>query len=1021
MEFMRLRSVVVAVGVAVCMSASAASRGLVSDAQANPLLGFEGSSVLVKQADSSLDLLAGSHPYGLTATIKVNSTTNPEGRLVPEGGDIEDLVAELPAGVTVDPLAVPRCSAEEFATVSAGTGEDGCPDASAVGVLRLENVTPSTLAERKVTLYPIYDLTPPQDAPALFGAIVANVAVYLTSSIRTGSDYGLTVAMTGIPQDVHVLGSTVTFWGVPADPSHDKERGDCIQSHGTCPASVSARAALRLPTQCITSPIALLRADAWQEPGEFSASASDPIAGAPLVLTGCEGLDFSPSFHAQAQSSTADGATGLKLDLRMPQSEDPAGLVEADLKDAIVSLPQGMTLNMARAGNLVGCPLDGPEAINLDSTQPASCPQASKVGTAKIRTPILAGELLGSVYIAQQGNLPGTGTNPFESMLAIYIVAEGSGVVVKLPAEVTADPQTGQLTILLGPNPVTGQTFVPPLPLEEIELEFAGGDAGALVTPSSCGSHTTSSSVEPWSGTASVMLTDQFQITERCARAWSPSFSAGTLDKQANRYSTLTTTLTRRDGEQELKSMSLTTPSGLQATLKGVTLCPEPQASLGACGAQSLIGEATSTLGAGPNPFAIGGGKVYLTGPYGGAPFGLSLVLPAVVGPLNLGPQGHPLVIRAAIRIDPITAQNTIVTDTVGPASIPSILDGILPQIRALDITIDRPEFTFNPTKCGPQPITGTITSTEGAAANVSSPFEATNCASLPFSPRLRASTVGRPSRTNGIGFDVKIVEGVAGEANAQSVKVELPRQLPSRLTTLQKACRVTVFEADPAGCPSGSIVGTATAVTPILPVPMTGPAYFVSHGGAQFPELVIVLQGYGVTIDVHGETFINKAGITSSTFPRIPDAPVSSFELQLPPGKNSALAAHGDLCAANLRTPTTIVAQNGAVVKEDPRVAVGGCRPAIKVLRHSVNGGGATIVVRAPSAGKLTASGSGLVRAKRKLKKAGTVTLRLALTRSERRFLANHRKRRLKLAVSLLFVPSHGSRLTAHVTLRVR
>ena len=872
-----------------------------------------------------------------------------------------------------------------------------------------------------MSFYPIYDLAPSQSSPGLFGARVANVPVYLSPSIRTDGDYGVTVAIKGIPQDVHVLGSTVTFWGVPAESAHDGERGDCIQSHGACPAGESPKPLLTLPTQCLVQPTASLSADSWQEPGQFSASASDPITGGAPTLTACEGLDFSPSFRAQAESSTADSPTGLTLHVRMPQSEDPSGLGEADLEEATVSLPQGMTLNLSAVGKLVGCPLEGPGAINLDSSQPAGCTQASKIGNAKIKTPILAGELLGGVYVAQQGNLSGNGTNPFGSPFAVYVVAEGSGVVVKLPAEVRANPQTGLLTMQVGPNPITGQAFAPQLPLEEVEVEFSGGDEGDLITPSACGSFTADASLTPWNGAVPAALTDEFQITQRCTKGFSPSLSSGMANKQANAYSTFTATLIRQDGEQELKGISITAPPGLQATLKGLTLCPEPQASLGTCGPESLIGEATSSVGAGPSPFTMGGGKVYITGPYGGAPFGLSFVMPAVAGPFDLGPDGHPLITRAAIQIDPITGQNTIVTDPTGPYSIPSILEGILPQIKAINVTVNRPEFIFNPTKCAPQSITGVLRSTQGVTASVSTPFEATNCASLPFSPRLRASTVGHPSRANGIGFKVKIVQGVAGEANAQSVKVDLPKQLPSRLTTLQKACLVKVFEANPADCPSGSIVGTADAVTPLLPVTMTGPAYFVSHGGAKFPELVIVLQGYGVTIIVHGETFISKAGITSSTFPQIPDAPVSSFELNLPAGKDSALAGHGNLCARTLRTPTTIVAQNGIVIKEDPKIKVGGCRPSIKIVRHSSRAGVMTIVVSVPSGGKLIADARGFSRLTRKLKKAGTARLRLIPTRGTRRLLAHNRKHGSRATIRLSFLPDHGGKLSGHVTVHLR
>ncbi len=1009
------------VGAVVCVLGSAGSSVVVSNAAANPTLSFESSSVLTSEADASPDLLAGSHPFALTAAFKVNTTTNAEGRLLSAGGDPADLVAELPPGVAIDPLAVQRCGAEEFATFNAGTGEDGCPDASAVGVLTVENVTPSTLAERKVSVAPIYDLAPPQGSPALFGVRVAGAAVYLTPSVRTGGDYGLTVAMNGMPQGVHVLGGTVTLWGVPAASAHDKERGDCIQSHGTCPdKNVIPKPFVTLPTQCLTPPTALLRADSWQEPGLLSASASDPIAGG-VSLDACRELGFSPSFHAQVESSTADSATGLKLDVHIPQNEDPSGLAEANLQSISVALPQEMTLNLSRANNLVGCPLEGPEGIDLSSNGPGHCPDASKLGSVKIKTPMLEKDLRGGVYLAQQGNLPGGGTNPFKSLFAIYIVAEGSGVVVKLPGEVTANPETGQMAMHIGPDPITGEASAPQLAFEDIDLEFPNGSESVFVTPPTCGSYNTSTTLTPWNGAAPASLTEGLQITQGCAKAFNPAFASDTADKRANRYSAFTTTLVRQDGEQEIKSVSITTPSGLLGTLKGVALCPEPRASLGTCGADSLIGEATVSVGAGSDPYTIKGGGVYLTGPYGGGPFGLSIVEPLVVGPFDLSPEGRPFVVRAALDIDPITGQVTVVTDAAGPHSIPNILAGIVPQARTVDIAINRPEFVFNPTSCSPQSITGLLKSAQGATASVSTPFQVTNCASLPFSPKLRASTVGRPSRANGIGFEVKIVQGVAGEANARSVKLELPKQLPSRLTTLQKACPAAVFQSNPASCPAGSVVGTAKALTPLLPVPMTGPAYFVSHGNAKFPELVIVLQGYGVTIDLYGETFINPAGVTSSTFAQIPDAPVSSFVLHLPTGKSSALAAHGDLCTADLRTPVTIVAQNGAVIKEDPKVAVADCPPAIRVVGHSVHGGVVTIEVSVPSAGKLLAGGKGLLSATKEVEKATTVTIRLIPTKSTRRFPAHHRKHGRKVAVRLLFVPSHGGKLTGHVTVHLR
>jgi len=255
--------------------------------------------------------------------------------------------------------------------------------------------------------------------------------------------------------------------------------------------------------------------------------------------------------------------------------------------------------------------------------------------------------------------------------------------------------------------------------------------------------------------------------------------------------------------------------------------------------------------------------------------------------------------------------------------------------------------------------ITGTVSGVEGASAAVSSRFQVTGCAGLAFKPKLTASTSGKTSKANGASLHVKLVpphegpqsgtsasgtgstSGTSGsasgssaqteEANIARVKVDLPKQLPSRLTTLQKACTAAVFDANPAACPAASIVASAKAITPILPVPLEGPAYFVSHGNEAFPQLILVLQGYGITIDLVGDTFISKAGITSSTFAHVPDAPVSSFELTLPQGKYSALTANANLCTVKggLKMPTEFVGQNGAVIHQSTPISVSGCPKA--------------------------------------------------------------------------------------------
>jgi hypothetical protein len=384
----------------------------------------------------------------------------------------------------------------------------------------------------------------------------------------------------------------------------------------------------------------------------------------------------------------------------------------------------------------------------------------------------------------------------------------------------------------------------------------------------------------------------------------------------------------RSDGEQNLGTIKTALPPGLTGELTGVPLCGEPQASQGDCPAASQIGHVITGVGAGPFPLFVPGpgtpqDPVYLTGPYKGAPFGLSVVVPAEAGPFNLDESGLPVVVRAKVSINPITAQVTVESDP-----LPQILKGVPLDIRDVNVVIDRPGFIINPTNCEPTQLGATLTSALRATEDLTVPFQVTNCAALGFKPEFDVSTSGRTSRTNGASLTAKLdyPSGLGKYANVAKVKVELPKQLPSRLSTLQKACTAATFNANPADCPSASKIGEAHATTPILPVPLNGPAYFVSNGNAKFPELIVVLQGYGVTVDLHGETFISKAGITSSTFATVPDVPVSTFELILPEGPNSALTADGDLCTSKLTMPTEFIAQNGAEIHENTKIAVAGC-----------------------------------------------------------------------------------------------
>jgi hypothetical protein len=575
-----------------------------------------------------------------------------------------------------------------------------------------------------------------------------------------------------------------------------------------------------------------------------------------------------------------------------------------------------VALNPSAADGLQAC---SEEQVALSVHAEALCPEASKVATLEIKSPLLPNPLTGEAYLAEQN------TNPFGSLVALYFVARDpvSGTLIKIAGEVKPDPVTGQLV----------STFkdTPQLPFEDFKLHFFGGDRAPLTTPGLCGAYTTSASIAPWSGNEPATPSSTFDVVSgpngspcQDPLPFNPSLTAGTTSIQAGGFTPFTMTMSRPDGSQNLQAITLKMPPGLLGTLASVKLCKEPEADAGTCGPESLIGHTTVSVGVGGDPYAVTGGEVFITEGYGGAPYGLSIVNPAKAGPYDLGT----VVVRARIEVDPITAALTVTTDTTGSYKIPTILDGIPLQIQHVNVSIDRRGFTFNPTNCSRLQIGGSLTSDQGAVQALSVPFQITNCAVLAFKPRLTAKTNGKTSRANGASLLVKLTYPAGPfDANISKVKVDLPKQLPSRLTTLQKACPAATFNANPAACPSASIVGHAKATTPVLPVGLEGPAYFVSHGGEEFPQLIIVLQGYGTTVHLVGDTFISKAGITSSTFKQVPDVPVGTFELTLPQGKFSALAANGNLCTIKkLAMPTSFVAQNGAELHTSTPIVPTGC-----------------------------------------------------------------------------------------------
>lgn len=925
--------------------------------------GVENYEQSFEEVGGASDAQAGSHPFQFTTTLDLNQTSEGE----PAGALAKDLSFRLPAGLVGNPTAYPRCTLAQFTTIVNAQANE-CPANTVIGVAVVSFLqNEEGLKREETSTSPIFNLEPSVGEPARFGFQPAGIPVFLDTFVRTGEDYGITVHVENIPQLVGFLANTVTFWGVPGDPRHDDVRGSgCLAEvdgeseeerhlHGVPPCirleESNPPPFLGLPTSC-TGPLQdSVQADSWAEPHNVlsfpSAPRQAPLEGVMLGLDGCGSLAFGSEIKVSPDVEAGSTPSGLKVDVHVPQEEalDANGLAPSDVRNITVALPEGVALNPAAADGLQACTQ---AQVGLSDGNESSCPDASKIATATITTPLLPDPLKGFVYLASPQNFaspPNPLENPFGSLVAMYLVARDpvSGVIVKLAGSVSLSP-TGQITATFADNPQ--------LPFEDAEIGFFGGDRAPLATPALCRrsgeeGYRTSASFEPWSNTETIhealQSVSEFNITSGPHGApcpnppgvqspatlpFAPSLSSETINIDAGSFTPLSTTLSREDGQQSIQSVQLHYPPGVSGLLSGVKLCGESEANAGTCGPESLIGETIVSVGLGGDPFSVTGGKVYLTGPYQGAPFGLSIVNPAQAGPFDLQ-EGRPVVVRAKIEVDPHTAALTITTDPSPPHAIPTIIEGIPLQIKHVNVTINRPGFTFNPTNCNPMMITGNINSTTGASVPVSVPFQVTNCATLKFAPKLTASTSGKTSKAKGASLNVKLTYPKApfgSQANIKQVKVDLPKQLPSRLTTLQKACTAKQFDTNPAGCPTASIIGHAKAITPLIPVPLEGPAYFVSNGGEAFPNLIVVLQGYGVTVDLIGDTFISKQGITSSTFKTVPDAPVGSFELNLPEGKFSALAANGNLCKSKLAIPTEFIAQNGQAIHQSTPINTTNC-----------------------------------------------------------------------------------------------
>jgi hypothetical protein len=965
--------------------------------------GFQALDTSFTDAAGSPETRAGAHPYAFRTGFQVNSISDPVGNN-PPAGTLKDVAVKLPPGMVVNPNATPvRCTESQLRSRVGIFDASACPDASAVGIVRptigiFGFANPGAAGA-------IYNMVPPPGVPAelAFDAAHLGIYVHLLGGVDAAGKYQLTADAKDIPQYGVISGTNVDLWGDPSDPSHDYQRGKCeaVNFQGsTCPVSPDSTPLLTMPSACSNSLAVDFSVDSWEDPGNYVSAAAPTrdTDGNPIGVTGCSQLDFDPTLTAALGTTSADSSSALDVSLQVPQSDDPEALAEANLKSAKVTLPAGMAVNPSSADGLDAC---SPAQIGIGTKDEPTCPDASKVGTVEVDTPLLDGPLEGSVYLAKQNE------NPFSSLLALYITAERDGALIKLAGKVDPDPLTGRLTATFADNPQ--------LPFSSFKLHFKGGNRAPLVSPPSCGTYEVQSELSPWSAadpdhpTAAevVHTTDSFQITSGPGGGpcpdlgdpgrFTPEFSAGTVTPSAGLYSPFVLKVSRPDGQQSLKKIAVTLPLGLTAKLAGVPRCPQSAIVPGvggstSCPAGSQVGTVTVGAGAGATPFFLQNQPVYLTDGYDGAPFGLAIDTHALAGPLDLG---H-VVVRTKLSIDPITTQ---VSADAEP--LPTIIQGIPLHIRSVTLKMDRNTFVLNPTSCDAQTVAGQIT---GAGSNladpaddlvksVSSPFQVGGCSNLALSPNLAISLTGKGQTTDNKHPGVSAtVTQTPGQANLKKVRVALPLSLALDPDNANGLCEFTDGSKVDPTCPKASVVGTATATTPILDQPLTGPVYFVKNirkdpkSGRDIrtlPKLVIPLTGEnGVRLNLVGTSNVENNRLVT-TFDNIPDAPVSGFKLNIIGGKGGILVVSGtDICKSTQVAAQQVDGQNGKTADANVYLQTPAC--PLKIISKKVGKTSVAIKIGGLGAGKVTVSGKGIKKTSKTIAKSTVATITAKRTKGK-------------------------------------
>lgn len=947
----RIRTtILLALGATLAMAA-------LGSAPASAAYGLSAFDVKFLNRDGTPATQAGSHPFAMTTEFEVNKT----GTFL--DGKPKDLLIEQLTGFIGDGT-LPRCSTAAFVAPNLEhptlSNLNQCPDGTAVGVADL--ILPGL--DTFVGTAPIYNLAPPPGTAARIGFRIRGVPAMIDIAPKENPGYNLVAGSRNISAAVPVYGAGVMLWGVPADPAHDFARGNCAKSNGeepfdedfslegppgaeTCSTNAQPQPFLTLPRSCESSTETKYVTTSWGEPDNlvagsvfndthtFGEKPSDPAD--PKPFTGCAKLGFDPTIEAAPTSKAAQSPTGLDfaIDVVDPGLKNPAGLAESEIKKAVVTLPEGFTTNPSLAEGLEICTeaqLEAETAFSSFDANGVGCPNGAKIGTVEVESPLIDQNVNGSLYVAEPFK------NEFGSLLALYIVIKNPqlGIVVKNKLEVTPDPKTGQLT--------TTVEDIPQLPFSHFRLHFREGTRSPLATPQACGTYDVKAVLTPWAGGPPITTTSAFEIISGpdngpCPKGGIPPFKpgliAGTVNNRAGSYSPFNLRMFRSDSEQEITNFSIKLPPGIVGKLAGIPFCPDAaiaaaKARTGAlggleelqspsCPAASEVGRSLAGGGVGPS-LAYAPGKIYLAGPYKGSALSLVAITAARVGPFDLGT----VVVQFALKVNPETAE--VFVDATGSDPIPHIIQGIPIHLRDIRAYNDRPNFVLNPTNCTRTSTASTLlgagldfaSALDDNPVTVSTPFQAADCAALPFKPKLRINLKGGTRRGANPALRA-VLTAKPGEANIASTVVTLPHSAFLDQSHIRTVCTRVQFRAE--ACPAGSIYGHARATTPLLDEPLEGPVFLRSSENP-LPDLVAHIKNGRITVDLVGRIDSVDGGIRSS-FESVPDAPVTKFTLNMQGGKKGLIVNSTNICTNRQRANIEMDGQNGKSYDTRPRLGV--------------------------------------------------------------------------------------------------